>query len=194
MCEFVRNLEELLHLASAKCRLVEHLTKNYKENIHYIIERNIYKINKQYGGQNKINYLLTEDAFEILKNSYNLRNRYIVDLGENLKQINIGMCIENQTIGFISNAYSNMLNVKRQFTIGKYRADLYFVDYKLVIECDENGHVDRDPENEKIRELYITSLGNKIIRFNPNESGFDLSNVLREINAILFVTILAPSL
>ncbi len=194
MCEFVRNLEELLHLASKKVDLVRHLTKNYKENIHYTIERNKNKINKQYGGQNKINYLLTEDAFEILKNSYNLRNRYIVDLGENLKQINIGMCIENQTIGFISNAYSNMLNVKRQFTIGKYRADLYFVDYKLVIECDENGHVDRDPENEKIRELYITSLGNKIIRFNPNESGFDLSNVLREINAILFVTILAPSL
>jgi very-short-patch-repair endonuclease len=192
MCKFVRNLEELLYLASAKCQLTKHLTKNYKENIHYTIERN--KNKKQNGGQNKINYLLTEDAFEILKNSYNLRNRYIVDLGENIKQINIGMCIENQTIGFISNAYSNMLNVKRQFTIGKYRADLYFVDYKLVIECDENGHVDRDPENEKIRELYITSLGNKIIRFNPNESGFDLSNVLREINAILFVAILAPSL
>lgn len=194
MSEFVRNLEELLYLASAKCRLVENLTKNYKENIHYIIERNKNKKQKQYGGQNKINYLLTEDAFELLKNSFNLRNKYIVDLGENIKQINIGMCIENQTIGFISNAYSNMLNVKRQFTIGKYRADLYFVDYKLVIECDENGHIDRDPENEKIRELYITSLGNKIIRFNPNESGFDLSNVLREINSILFVSILSPSL
>jgi very-short-patch-repair endonuclease len=96
------------------------------------------------------------------------------------------MCVENQTIGFISNAYSNMLNVKRQFTIGKYRVDLYFVDYKLVIECDENNHNDRDPEKEKIRELYITSLGNKIIRFNPNEKDFDLSNILREINSILF--------
>jgi len=96
------------------------------------------------------------------------------------------MCIENQTIGFISNTYSNMLNVKRQFTIGKYRADLYFIDYKLVIECDENNHNDRDPENEKIREMYIMSFGNKIIRYNPNENGFDLSNVLREINAILF--------
>jgi uncharacterized FlaG/YvyC family protein len=30
------------------------------------------------------------------------------------------------------------------------------------------------------------SFGNKIIRYNPNENGFDLSNVLREINAILF--------
>ena len=186
MCEFVRNLEELLYLTSQKVRLVKHLSKNYKENIHYIIERNKYNQIKKHGGQNKITYLLTEEAFEILKNSYNLRNRYIVDVSENVKQINIGMCIENQTIGFISNAYSNILNVKRQFTIGKYRADLYFIDYKLVIECDENNHDDRDPENEKIREMYIMSFGNKIIRYNPNENGFDLSNVLREINAVLF--------
>jgi very-short-patch-repair endonuclease len=185
MCEFVRNLEELLYLTSQKVHLVKHLSKNYKENIHYIIERNKIKT-KQYGGHNKITFLLTEETFELLKNSFNLRNRYIVELNENIKQINIGMCIENQTIGFISNSYSNMLNVKRQFTIGKYRVDLYFVDYKLVIECDENNHNDRDPENEKIRELYITSLGNKIIRFNPNEKDFDLSNILREINAILF--------
>lgn len=186
MCEFVRNLEELLYLTSQKVRLVKHLSKNYKENIHYIIERHKFKTIKQYGGHNKITFLLTEETFELLKNSFNLRNRYIVELNENIKQINIGMCIENQTIGFISNAYSNMLNVKRQFTIGKYRVDLYFVDYKLVIECDENNHNDRDPENEKIRELYITSLGNKIIRFNPNEKHFDLSNILREINSILF--------
>jgi very-short-patch-repair endonuclease len=185
MCEFVRNLEELLYLTSQKVHLVKHLSKNYKENIHYIIERNKIKT-KQYGGHNKITFLLTEETFELLKNSFNLRNRYIVELNENIKQINIGMCIENQTIGFISNSYSNMLNVKRQFTIGKYRVDLYFVDYKLVIECDENNHNDRDPENEKIRELYITSLGNKIIRFNPNEKNFDLSNILREINSILF--------
>jgi very-short-patch-repair endonuclease len=186
MCEFIRNLEDLLYLASKKDNLVRYLTKNYKENIHYIIERNKFKPIKQNGGQNKITYLLTEEAFEIFKNSYNLRNRYIVDVSENVKQINIGMCIENQTIGFILNAYSNMLNVKRQFTIGKYRADLYFIDYKLVIECDENNHDDRDPENEKIRETYIISLGNKIIRYNPNEKGFDLSNILREINTILF--------
>ena len=186
MCEFVRNLEELLYLASQKYRLVSHLTKNYKENIHYIIEKNKFNPIKQNGGQNKITYLLTEEAFELLKNTYNLRNKYIVDLSKNVKYINSGMSVETQTICFISNAYSNMINVKRQFNIGKYRADLYFVDYKLVIECDENNHDDRDQENEKIREIYITSLGNKIIRYNPNEKGFDLSNVLREINAILF--------
>ena len=96
------------------------------------------------------------------------------------------MCIENQTIGFIENAYKNILKVKRQYKIGKYKADLYFIDYKLVIECDEFNHADRDSIKEKIRDEYMISLGNKIIRYNPNQNAFDLSNVLNEINTILF--------
>jgi very-short-patch-repair endonuclease len=190
MNEFSRNLDELLYLSLNKDHIVHHLKKNYKENVHYIIEKpNLNKQNKigTRGGHNKIIYMLTEEAFELLKNSYNLRNRYIVNISDNVKCINnIGMCIENQTIGFIENAYSGILNLKRQYTLGKYRVDLYFIDYKLVIECDENNHDDRDPIQEKNREDYITSHGNTIIRFNPNESDFDLSNVLREINATLF--------
>jgi hypothetical protein len=187
MSLYTRNVEELLlYLSKRKDKIVHNLKKNYKENIHYIIEKNNYNNIKKYGGQNKINYLLTEEAFELFKNSYNLRNRYIVNINDNVKQINLCMPIENQTIGFIENSYKDILNVKRQFNIGKYRADLYFIDYKLVVECDEFNHTDRDEIKEKIREEYILSLGNKIIRYNPNQKHFDLSNVLREINIILF--------
>ena len=189
MSNFNKNLDELIPLYGKKFNITRHLKKNYRENIHYITEKdNLTNIDKTLGGsgQNKITFKLTESAFEILKNSFNLRNRYIVNISDNVKCINIGMCIENQTIGFIENTYSNMLNVKRQYTIGKYHVDLYFIDYKLVIECDENGHNDRDSDKEKIREDYIVSLGNKIIRYNPNTQSFDLSNVLREITAILF--------
>ena len=95
------------------------------------------------------------------------------------------MCIENQTIGFIENAYKNILNIKRQYYFKNYRVDLYFIDYKLVVECDEFNHNNRDIIYEKRRENYLISLGNKIIRYNPNENNFDLSNVLNEINQIL---------
>jgi len=183
---FERNLEELLYLG-VKCRLVSHLKKNYKENKHFICIQNVAN-KKGSGGYNKITFMLTEEAFELLRNSYNLRNRYIVDIHDNVKQINIGMCIENQTIGFIENSYSHLFTIKRQYILGNYRLDLYFIDRKLVIECDENNHCDRDPEKEKQREEYILSLGNKIIRYNPNERNFDLSNVLRDINRILFST------
>jgi very-short-patch-repair endonuclease len=184
MSLYTRNLDELLHIASKKHNLVHNLKKNYKENNHYIIEKN--NIKKGSGGHNKNIYLLTEEAFELLKNSFNLRNRYIVHINDNVKQINLSMCIENQTIGFIENAYNDIFNVKRQFSIGKYRVDLYFIDYKLVIECDEYGHRDRDIVEEKEREEYLESFGNKIIRYNPNDKDFDLSNVLKKINSKLF--------
>lgn len=186
MSLYTRNIEELLYLSKGKDKLVHNLKKNYKENIHYIIETNKYNNTGKNGGQNKIDYLLTEESFELLKNSYNLRNKYIVNVINNVKQINLCMPIENQTIGFIENSYKDILNVKRQFYIGKYRTDLYFIDYKFVVECDEFNHVDRNDIKEKIREEYILSLGNKIIRYNPNQKDFDLSNVLREINKLLF--------
>jgi very-short-patch-repair endonuclease len=186
MCDFTRNLDDLLYLSKSKGTIVRHLEKNYKENIHYIIEKNNFIEVKQNGGQNKKIFKLTQEAFDLLKNSYNLRNRYIVDATDKVKFINIGMCVENQTIGFIENSYNKIFNVKRQYYFDKYRVDLYFIDFNLVIECDENNHKDRDIIKEKIREDYIVSLGNKFIRFNPNEKQFDLSNILGEINYVVF--------
>lgn len=183
MSEFVKDLDELLYLSSSKVNLTRHLEKNYKENVHYI-KQNIEK-KKSYGGQNKIIFLLTEKSFELLRNSFNLRNRYIVEVSDTIKSVNIGMCIENQTIGFIENSFKGIIECKRQYTMGKYRVDLYFPTYQLAVECDENNHKDRDPEKEKEREEYITSLGNKLIRYNPNVDAFDLSNVLRDINSII---------
>jgi very-short-patch-repair endonuclease len=184
MTLYTRNLDELFYITIHKHNLVRNLIKNYKENIHYIITKN--NVKKGSGGHNKNNYLLTEDAFELLKNSFNLRNRYIVDINDNVKQVNLCMPIENQTIGFIENAYKDILNIKRQHYIGKYKVDLYFIDYELVIECDEFNHQDRNIIEEKNREEFICSFGNKIIRYNPNEKNFDLSNVLRKINVILY--------
>jgi len=183
--KFTRDFDELLSLATQKIHLVRHLHKNYRENVHYIVTKTA-NPSKKHGGHNKITYLLTEEAFELFKNTYNIRTRYIVDVSKEIKCIKFAMCIENQTIGFIANAYSAVLNVKRQYVIGKYRVDLYFVDRKLVVECDENGHDDRDPRQEQNRENDLKEAGNKLIRFNPNACGFDLSDVLREINAVLF--------
>jgi len=186
MDQFTKDLDDLvLHLKCKKGKLVANLEKNYKENLHYIKRKTIPNI-KQYGGQNKIIYLLTGSAFDMLKNSYNLRNRYIVELSDTVKCINIGMCIENQTIGFIENVFKGVIVCKRQFPMGKYKIDLYFPDYRLAVECDENNHVDRDPVLEKIREDYILSHVIKLIRYNPNTSHFDLSDVIREINKFLF--------
>lgn len=70
--------------------------------------------------------------------------------------------------------------------MGKYRVDMYFVEYKLVIECDENNHVDRNTTDELERQTYIITQGNQIVRFNPNAQNFDLSNVLNAIYKVIF--------
>ena len=86
MNQFIRNLDELLYLASRKASLTDNLKKNYKENIHYIKQDDIKHADvKKNGGQNKITYLLTEEAFELFKNSYNFRNRYIVEINDKIK-------------------------------------------------------------------------------------------------------------
>lgn len=185
MSAFTKDLDALIpQMTNNKTTLVEHLVKNYKEGIHYIITK---PIERKHGGHNKKVYLLTERAFELLKNSYNLRNRYITDCNDTVKQINIGMCIENQTIGFIMNSFDGLLSMKRQYYIGKYKADLFIEDYKLVIECDENNHDDRDINYEITRQDYIITQGHSMIRFNPNTPNFDLSNVLREIHKFMFI-------
>ena len=181
--KFIKNLDELLYLTNQKQSLTRNLKKNYKLGIHYIID-NVSMINipnKSRGGQNKHIYLLTLDAFEIFKNSFNLRNRYIIDLSSNIKCINLCMCIENQTIGFIQNCFKDIYETKRQYMIGNYKTDLYFIKNKLVIECDENNHSDRDPIKEREREDFIISKKNYIIRYNPNVENFDLSNVIKII-------------
>lgn len=192
MNEFTRDIEEFMSIfGSSKVNLVANLKKNYQENIHYIILKGISSsLNKngtRNGGHNKHKIMLSESAFNLFKNSYNLRNRYITTISDNINVVSsINMCIENQTIGFIWNCFNEVTSLKRQYKFDTYRVDLYFLDYKLVIECDEYGHTDRDPNYEKTREEYITSLGNKIIRFNPNIENFDLSNVVKDINKVIF--------
>ena len=188
--KFTKDIEDIIklqNLKSQKIRLVEFLKKNFKENINYIILKKIKNnenIEKR-GGHNKDIYLLTEDTFELVKNTFNLKNKYIKAI-TGLNCVNICMSIENQTIGFIENSFKTILKLERQYRFKKYMVDLYFIDYNLVIECDENNHKDRNIEYEKKRENYILSLNNSIIRYNPNDKLFDLSFVLREIYKILF--------
>jgi very-short-patch-repair endonuclease len=184
MSKFTKNLDELLYITNNKHNLTKHLQKNYKENIHYII-KSVDICNRKRGGHNKCIFLLTETAFGLLKNSYNIRNKYIVDISDTVKMINISMCIENQTIGFIENSFKGIIECYRQYIMGSYRIDLYFPKYKLAVECDEYNHSDRDIHKEKERETYIKSLGNILIRYNPNMPNFDISNVLRDIHKVI---------
>jgi len=190
MSSFTRDLEVLVcHFKSQKVQLTLHLEKNYRENIHYIkypVTADS-KTKKQNGGQNRIIYMLTEEAFELLKNSFKLRSKYIVDASQQVEIVKFPMCIEGQTIGFIENAYRGLRAMSRQFRIGHYFVDLCFTNDLIVVECDEYGHSDRSLAEEEAREDFIKNQGYAIIRYNPNEPRFDLSDVLNRINRRLML-------
>ncbi len=188
--EFSKDLDDLLKIFnSSKHKIVQFLKRNFKENTHYVI-REYNKIpNGKRGGHNKVKYFLTEEAYELTKNSFNLKHRYLKIINSNCSHINLLMSLENQTIGFIENSFKNIEKMKRQQNFGSYKVDLYFENHNLIVECDENNHSDRDAEYEKNRENFLLSEGNSIIRYDPNHKKFDLSLVL-----IISAIILAASL
>jgi phage-related tail protein len=109
MVEFTKNIEELMLILNKtkKHNVTNYIEKNFKENVHYIIQKLNKNNTKQRGGQNKIIYLLTEETFELAKNTYNLKHRYVSKLMNN-DHINIIMSLENQTIGFIEKSFKKL--------------------------------------------------------------------------------------
>ena len=129
--------------------------------------------------------LITADgAVEILVKS---RKRISPDVLHLLKKFNIDTtnrkCLtkEQQTLSTITNVFKTE-KFEDQFKIGTYYLDLYFPEYKIVLECDENGHADRKPWKERERMDFVNKELNiddtNWIRFNPDEHDFDIAKVI----------------
>ena len=69
-----------------------------------------------------------------------------------------------------------------QYSVLGYRIDLYFYDYKLAIEIDENGHSDRNNDCEIKRKRSIEQeLGCEFIRVDPDKEEFTIFKAINEI-------------
>ena len=69
----------------------------------------------------------------------------------------------------------------RQKPIGGYIVDFYAPGAKLVIEVDGRQHLEGpDAQNDRRRDVYLASLGLKVIRFNSRE-------VMKEGDAVVEV-------
>lgn len=78
------------------------------------------------------------------------------------------------------------VNMYKQFKVGKYRVDLYIEEYNLVVECDEYNHSNRNPQEEKERELFIKEeLECDFVRFNPDAKNFSIFSVLGDVHQYL---------
>ena len=88
---------------------------------------------------------------------------------------------EASTIYTIQKVFEG-ISMKRQFSIGSYRIDLYFPEQNLAIECDKHDHQDRDINYEIRRQKFIEDqLNCKFIHYNPDAKDFMTESVLNKI-------------
>ena len=160
-------------------RNVSDMVKNarVKEN-----EKNIFP-NKTRGCERKQIFVTRLGLKKVLANS---KKPNAAQLSESL---GLGMCIytrvEASHIGNIRKAFKDVLSID-EYAVGKYNVDLYFPSFNLVIECDQNNHNDYNKQTEKERENYIKDkLGCTFIRFNPDEPGFMIGDVIYKISKFI---------
>ena len=91
--------------------------------------------------------------------------------------------IENDIMLNIINAFK-CENIKRQYICDKYRIDLYFIDYKIALECDELQHnVQKNIQTDSKREEVIKNkLNCEFIRFKPFEPDFNIFELIGKIH------------
>ena len=78
------------------------------------------------------------------------------------------------------------LKFRRQHQIGYYIVDFYCHSKKLIIEFDGEVHnTPKQKKKDKIRDKYLKSLGNSILRFSNSELLETTENVLKKINESL---------
>jgi very-short-patch-repair endonuclease/AraC-like DNA-binding protein len=132
--------------------------------------------------------LITRDgAVEILLKT---RKRISPDILYMLKKFGIETtnrkCLtkEQQCLLSITNTFKTE-KFEDQYKVDCYYIDLYFPEYKILVEVDENGHKDRKPGDERQRMDIVNEIleidDNHWIRFNPDEHDFDITKVIGRI-------------
>jgi very-short-patch-repair endonuclease len=95
-------------------------------------------------------------------------------------------CIELDVITNLLAAFRSE-NVCRQFACEKYRIDLYFVDYKIAVECDELQHTsESNKTKDEMRETVLKQkLHCEFIRFNPFDPQFNVFELIGKIHSAI---------
>ncbi len=94
--------------------------------------------------------------------------------------------VESACMDIITSAIDGFTRYKRHYPVGRYQVDLYLLDLKVAIECDEQGHKYRNKWMEDWRQKMIKEASKcQFIRFNPNETNFNVGDVINEIFTLI---------
>lgn len=136
-------------------------------------------LGKKIGGKQKTLFITLESVKILLLKSRSVRaNELAKQLGINvLTRIIPYECETLQTIMDVFNG-EKMIS---QYYVNGYRIDLYFVEYRLAIECDETHHKTRKTYDVERQEQIETQLNCKFIRYNPCQPNFNINITLNQI-------------
>lgn len=99
---------------------------------------------------------------------------------------NIDITKEQKTIGQIRRAFQHVRAVE-QYKVAPYYVDLYFPDYRLAVECDEEGHRRYSQKDERKRQNYIEQKLNCVfVRYNPDGPNFNIGDVINQIIVLIY--------
>ena len=75
------------------------------------------------------------------------------------------------------------IEVVTQLQVERYRVDIYFPKFNIVVEFDENGHVNYDEDNERKREKVIKKeLNCAIVRIDDRDDDlFNIGCILKKL-------------
>ena len=168
--------------------------KDTQQSIRKLVSKSNQLVFRDYPGvknppQDPRTILITRDGvLEILRSTRKLITPSMEHILKKF-QFNLTNCKklapEQKNLSFITNSFKIEETIP-QYPVGKYRLDLYFPKYKIVIECNENGHNDRNPNDERERVDYVNKelslTDENWIRFNPDDDFFDVARVIGQIH------------
>lgn len=171
------DIQHVLYFIGLKVTsIIKYYNNNYKKIVYKVWKKN------KYGGFFVRELISTNTVKKIIYSSIKRRALILASV------IGIKVYDEKRSSKENSNIESIITVFKKEnytetYTVGKYYIDLYFHEYKLAIECDENNHSDRNPAYESKRQKYIEKkLGCVFIRFNPDDPNFNILETISKIH------------
>ena len=140
----------------------------------------------KHGGFQQLGYISLDGVKRLLTNSRRTSATELAqELGINVLQVKV-VTEESHTIACIKDAFPGETTIE-QYTVNRFKIDLYFPDYKIAVECDEGFHNCQSNKHQDIsRQKIITdTLGCKFVRYEPQTVGFTLFKVVGEIYSII---------
>lgn len=143
------------------------IKKNPEAKNHFVLSTYTNTRNKTYKC-----YLIDDDGFCIIANKY----KY------NTRSARLEYKIRNEIIDMLD--YLNIRYIN-QYTILKYKVDMYLIDYNVVIEIDENEHKYKTEYDSKREKEIYDVIKCKFIRIKEEMGiGLAIAMIIKEIYEI----------